>query len=74
MHTEDNFKYFKIQLSKKTYFKYMLHWLRQVKLCSGNKQALTSQWLCTPEFISHSAICSDLWQRVGFCSSHPSGS
>lgn len=74
MHTEDNFEYFKIQLSKKIYFKYVLYWLTQVKLCSGNKQALKSQWLCTPEFISHSAICSDLWQRVGFHSSHHSGS
>ena len=37
MHTEENFKYFKIQLSKTVYFKYMLYWLGQVKLCSGNK-------------------------------------
>ena len=53
MHTEENFKYFKIQLSKKVYFEYMLYWLGQVKLCSGNKLALKSQWLCIPEFISH---------------------
>lgn len=74
MHTEENFKYFKIQLSKTVYFKYMLYWLGQVKLCSGNKWALKSQWLCTPEFISHSSICSGLWQREGFHSSHHSSS
>ena len=72
MHTEENFKYFKIQLSKKAYFEYILYWLGQVKLCSGNKWALNLNGFAHQSLFL--TICSGLWQREGFHSRHRSGS